>query len=317
MSRIKDGKQECSVSGPITSCNRVYSVELGAVSYSMDHLFGDNSEDLGVQAHYKSCEELDLKGDTAEFKVAGNGGREFKKEERIQRFEGALYSRLARSEENMQVLNKMKSQDNHLHCSNSASNSCIPQTPHESTGAKHRAFIIFASSGIPVKHSKSKCSIVSAPSYTGSCHKFPLPSAERPKSEDNISKVGLLNGVGRSWDQERSLCKNENHLIPFIKSESALLPSQIGFNMIQDCKPKSEDNVLLSVYAGDRFCLVSDGNDVRRMLEPQSATAIYANTEPEHNEFPTVTRCKQQSNYWNAYMCLCCYYLIIFFSPRV
>lgn len=305
MSRIKDGKQECSLSGPITSCGRVYSVELGAVSYSMDNLFGDNSEGLGVQAHYKSCEELDLKGDKTEFKVAGNGHKAFEKKEGNHRFEGALYSRLVRSEENVQVLNKMKSQDNHLHCSNSASNSCIPQTPHESTGAKHRAFIIFASSGIPVKHSKSKCSIVSAPSYTGSCHKFPLSSAERPKSEDNILKVGLLNGVGRSWDQERSLCdKNENHLIPFVKSESALLPSQIGFNMIQDCRPKSEDNVLLSVYAEDRFCLVSDGNDVRRMLEPQSATARCSNKEPEHNKFPAVTRCKQQSNYWNAHMSL-------------
>jgi hypothetical protein len=318
MSRIKDGNQECSVSGPITSCNRVYSVELGAVSYSMDHLFGDNSEGLGVQARYKSCEELDLKGDKAEFKVAGYVGKAFDKEEENLRFEGALYSRLARSEENMQVLNKMKSQDSHLHCSNSASNSCIPQTPHESAGAEHAAFIIFTSSGIPVKHSKSKCSIVSAPSHTGSCHKFALPSAERPKSEDNILKVGLLNGVARSWDQERSLCiKNENHLIPFIKSESALLPSQIGLNLTQDCRPKSEDNVLLSVCAEDGFCLVSDGNDVRRMLEPQSATASCANKEPEHSKFPAVTRCKQQSNYWNAHMCLCCYYLIIFFSPHM
>jgi hypothetical protein len=250
--------------------------------------------------------------------VAGKGGQEFEKEEGIQRFEGALYSRLARSEENMQVLTKMKSQDNHLHCSNSASNSCIPQTPHESTGSKHRAFIILASSGIPVKHSKSKCSIASAPSYSGSCHKFPLPSAERPKSEDNILKAGLLNGVVRAWEQERSPCsKSENHLIPCIKSESALLPSQIGFNMIQDCRPKSEDNVLLSVYAEDRFCLVSDGKDVRRMLEPQSATANCTNNGPEHNKFPAVTRCKQQNNYWNAYMCLCCYYLIIFFSPHL
>lgn len=321
MSRMclnKDGKQECSVSGPITSCSRVYSVELGAVSYSMDHLFGGSNEDLGVQGHCKSCEELDLKGHKREFKVAGKGGKEFEKEEGIQRFEGTLYSRLARSEENMQVLTKMKSQDNHLHCSNSVSNSCIPQTPHESTAAKHRAFIILASSGIPVRHSKSKCSIASAPSYSGSSHKFPLPSAERPKSEDNILKAGLLNGVGRAWEQERSPCTtNENHLIPCIKSESALLPSRIGFNMIQDCRPKSEDNILLSVYAEDRFCLVSDGNDVRRMLEPQSATANCANNGPEHNKFPAVTRCKQQSNYWNAYMCLCCYYLIIFFSPHL
>ena len=321
MSRMclnKDGKQECSLSGPITSCSRVYSVELGAVSYSMDHLFGGSNEDLGMQGHYKSCEELDLKGDKTEFKVAGNGGKEFEKEEGIQRFEGALYSRLARSEENMQVLTKMKSQDNHLHCSNSASNSCIPQTPHESTGAKHRAFIILASSGVPVKHSRSKCSILSAPSYTGSSHKFHLPCAERPKSEDNILKVGLLNGVGRSGEQERSPCtKNKNHMIPCVKSESEVLPSQVRFNMIQDCRPKSEDNVLLSVYAEDRFCLVSDGHDVRRMLEPQSATASCANKDPEHNKFPAVTRCKQQSNYWNAYMCLCCYYLIIFFSPSL
>ena len=321
MSRMclnKDGKQECSVSGPITSCSRVYSVELGAVSYSMDHLFGDNSEALGVQAHYKSCEELDLKGDKTEFKVAGNGGKEFEKEEGIQRFEGALYSRLARSEENMQVLTKMKSQDNHLHCSSSASNSCIPQTPHESTGTKQRAFFILASSDIPIKHSKSKCSIASAPSYTGGFHKFPVPGAERPKSEDNILKVGLLSGVGRSWNQERSPCtKNMDHLIPCIKSESAVFPSQIGFNMIHDCRPKSEDNVLLSVYAEDRFCLVSHGNDVGRMVEPQSATASCTNKDPEHNKFPAVARCKQQSNYWNAYMCLCCYYLMIFFSPRL
>ena len=310
----KDGSQECSISEPVTSCSRVYSVELGAVSYSMDNLFGDSSRDLGVQAHYKSCEELDMKGDKTEFMVAGNGDKEFEKEEGIQVFEGALYSRLARSEENVQVLTKMKTQDNCLHCSNS----CIPQTPHESAGAKHRAFILLASSGLPVKHSKSKCSIVSAPSYSGSCHKFPLPGDERPKSEDNILKVGLLNGVGRSWDQERNLCtENENHLRRCIRSESAVLPSQIGFNMTQDCRPKSEDNVWLSVFAEDRFCLVSDGNDVRRMLESKSATANSANRKSEDNKFPAVARCKQQSNYWNAFMCLCCLYLSIFYSTRL
>jgi hypothetical protein len=319
MSRMcldRDGKQECFVSGPINSCSRVYSVELGTVSYSMDHLlFGDSSKDLGLQSHYKSCEELDLKDDRTEYKVAGNGGKEFEKEEAVQGFEGALYTRHAKSEENMQVFTKMKSKDNHLHCTKSASNSCILQTPHKSTGAKHRAFILLASSGLPVQHSKSECSIVSAPSYIGSSQKFPLHGAERPKSEDNILKVGLLNGVGQSWDQERNLrTENENHLRPCIKSGSAVLPSQIELNMIQDCRPKSEDNVLLSAYAQDRCCLVSDGNYVRRKSEPESATASFANKEPEHSEFPAVTRCKQQSNYWNAFMCICCYYLSIVFS---
>jgi hypothetical protein len=319
MSRMcldKDGKQECSISGPVTSCNCVYSVELGTVSYSMHHLlFEDSSEDVGVQDQYKSCEELDLKDDKTEFKVAGSGGNEFEKEEGSQGFEGALYSRHARSEENMQVFTKMNSKDNHLHSSNSVSNSCIPQTPHECTGAKHRAFILLASSGIPFKHSKSECSFVSAPSYVGSSQKFPLHSAERPKSEDNILQVGLLSGVGQSWDQEKNLCtENENNLRPCVKSASAVLPKQIGRRVIQDCRPKSEDNVLLSAYAQDSCCLFSDGNYVRRKSEPQSATANCANKEPEHTKFPAVTRCKQQSSYWNVFMCVCCYYLSIFFS---
>jgi hypothetical protein len=317
MSRMcldKDGKQMCSISGPINSCSRVYSVDLGTVSCSMDQLlFGDNSKDLGVESHYKSCEELDLKDYKTEFQVAGSGGKVSEREEGIQGFEGVPYSRHARSEENMQFLTKIKSKDNYVHCRNSVSNSCIPQIPYEFTGAKHRAFILLASTGMPVKHSKSECNILSAASYVGSLQQFPLHDAERPKSEDNILKVGLLNCVGQPWGQERNVfTENVNYLRP-VKSESAVLPSQVGLSMIRDCRPKSEDSILLSARAQERFRLVSDASDVRRKSEPQSATATCASKEPEHSKFPAVTRCKQQSNYWNAFMCHCCCCFSVYF----
>jgi hypothetical protein len=317
-----------------SSCSHVYGVGLGAVSHSMDHLsLGYSSDDLDVQDQYKSCEELVLQDNSAEFKMAGSGDKEFetvvrqlKDQERIREYEDASHSRHTRSEENVQVLTEMGSERSQLQCCNSSSNGCMQEAQHEVSAAKHRAFIILASRGTPVKHSKSEGSIIPAVPSVGSYQNLPLFTAERPRSEDNILKVGLSYGDVPSWDKERHLhAETENHLRSCLKFESAVLPSQMKFCRLVDCRPKSEDNILLLASAQDRVYPASGGNEVRRNLEAQSASADSTHKEPEHTGcgladsthkepehtgcgLSALTRCKQRINYLNAVMCWC-YYL--------
>lgn len=268
-------------------CSHVYAVGLGSVSYSMNHLlFGDSSEDLGVQYHYKSCEELNLQ-DNTEFEMAGSGDKEFKKVSRqfknkkgTQMLEDSFYSGHARSEDNVQVLTEIDSKESQLHC----------------TGVKHRAFIILASGGMPVNHSKSEGSIISAVHCVGDSKNFPLFVVERPRSEDNMLKAGLSDGDKPSWDQQRNVrTETENHLGSCFKSEIAVLPSQMKFCKLMDYGPKSKSNILLSAYSQDRLCVVPDGNGTRRNSEPPSASSNCINKQPAHNGygFPTHSRCKQ------------------------
>jgi hypothetical protein len=301
-------------------CSHVYSVGLGAISYSMDHLsLGYNSEDLDAQDQCKSCEELVLQDNSAEFKMAGSGdkefeavARQFKDQERSKGLEDASHSSPARNEENSQVLTEMESEGNELECCNS----CVQRAQHKVRAAKHRAFFMLASSGIPVKHSKSEGSIISAIPCISSSQNFSVFTAERPRSEDNILQVGLSNGVMPSWDKERHLhTETENRLRSCFKSESAVLPSQMKLCGFIDCRPKSEDNILLA-SAQDMACLASGRSEMRRNLVPRSVIADNRDKEPEHSGYglSAVTRCKQQINYLNAVMCQCCCYLNNFSS---
>jgi hypothetical protein len=315
----------CPIPGPHTlpqsslddtdsnSCSQVYTVGLGTLSYSMDHmLFGDSSEDLGGQDHYKSCEELGLQVDSAEFKMAGSGDKEFekvarqyKKQEITWGLDDALYARHARSEENVQIVTAVRSKVNELHCSNS----CIPGTQHNEE--KHRAFVVLTSSHMPARHSKSEGSVIAAIRCVGIPQSLPLFIAKRPKSEDNVLEAGLSNGDRSSWNQQKyHHTENENHLRSCFKSESSVLPSHVECCRMVDCRPKSEDNILLLAHAQDRLSVVSDGNEVRRNSQSPSASDKCTNIEPEHSGhgFPAVTRCKQQNNYLNVFMCQC-YYL--------
>jgi hypothetical protein len=253
----------------------------------MDHLlFGESSEDMGMHCHCKSCEELNLQ-DNTEFKMTRSEDKEFKKVSRqlknqkgTQSLEDAFFSGHARSEDNVQVLTESGSKESQLHCA----------------GVKHRAFIILASGGMPVNHSKSEGSIVSAVPCVGDSKGFPLFVAERPKSEDNVLRGGLSNGDKPSWHQQRNICTDtENRLESCFKSEITVLPSQMKLCKLMGYGPKSKSNILLSAYAQDKLNVVPDGNGVRRNSEPPSASASSTNKQPAPNGYglPAYSRCKQ------------------------
>jgi hypothetical protein len=297
------------------SRSHVYNVGLGAISYSVDHLLlGDSSEDLGVQDQYKSCEEFDLQDNKykscedfdlqdnrADFNLTGSGDKEFEKvarqfqaQKRTRGHKDALHSGHTRSEENGQVQTEMGLKGSQLQCCDSSSNCCMQGAQHEVSGAKHRAFIILASRGTPVTHSKSEGSIISAIPCVGSS--VPLFIAERPRSEDNILKAGISNGDAPLWYKEIPFhTATENNLKACFKSESAVLPSQTKLCGLVDCRPKSEDNILLFASAQDNVYLACGGNDVKRTLEPQAVSVNCTNKEPEYSGCgrSVLTRCKQ------------------------
>lgn len=312
----KDGNWDCLVPVRPNSCSHVCGVGLGAVSYSADRLsLGCGSDDFDVRDQYKSCEELVSRDDGAEFKIAGSGDKEFETvarqledQEMTRGHEDASQSSYDGSRENRQVLTEVKSVGNQLRCCNSSANGCLQQ--HEVGAAKHRAFILLTSKDTPVKHSKSVESFMSAVPYVGSYQDLPLFSSERPRSEDNILKVGPSKGNVRSWDKERRLCaETESHLRPCLKSESVVFPNQMKFCRLVDRRPKSEDNILLSASAQDKFLVGCGGNEVRSNLEPRLASAGSASKEPERagRGLPVLTRCKQQINHVNAVVFWCSY----------